>query len=65
MMIMKSISYKLVNRQTYVVESEGSARDMRKLRKLDPGKYEVYLSTNRPAIGQSLNHLEPSETGAM
>ncbi len=51
---MKSMSYKLVNRQTHVVESEGSAREMRKLRKLDPGKYVIYLSTNRPAIGQRI-----------
>ena len=47
-MISKSISYKLVNKSTRLVEAEGNAKAMRKLRKQQPEQFEVYLSTNKP-----------------
>ena len=55
-MISKSISYKLVNKSTGLVEAEGSASAMRKLRKQQPDRsqFEVYLSTNRPMVGQQI-----------
>lgn len=51
---MKSTAYKLVDKQTRVIKAEGSARDMRKLRKQNPDKYEIYLSTSKPSIGKTL-----------
>ncbi len=53
-MISKSISYKLVNKSTGLVEAEGNAKAMRKLRKQQPEQFEVYLSTNKPMIGQKM-----------
>lgn len=41
---MKSNHYKLVNKITKTVEAQGSAAEMRKLRRKDRDKYEVYLS---------------------
>lgn len=51
---MKSTAYKLVNKDTLIIEAEGSAKDMRKLRKQNPDKYEIYLSTSKPRIGKKL-----------
>lgn len=58
-MISKSISYKLVNKSTGLVEAEGSASAMRKLRKQKPDRslFEVYLSTNRPMVGQQIGGI--------
>lgn len=55
-MISKSISYKLVNKSTGLVEAEGSASAMRKLRKQqsDLSQFEVYLSSNSPMVGQKI-----------
>ena len=55
-MISKSISYKLVNKSTGLVEAEGSASAMRKLRKQKPdqSRFEVYLSGNSPMVGQQI-----------
>lgn len=55
-MISKSISYKLVNKSTGLVEAEGSASAMRKLRKQKPdrSRFEVYLSGNSPMVGQKI-----------
>ena len=51
---MKSTAYKLVDKQTRVIKAEGSARDMRKLRKQDPSKYDVYLSPSRNSVGKKI-----------
>ena len=51
---MISTAYKLVNKSTRIIEAEGSARDMRKLRKQNPEKYEIYLSSSRPAVGKKI-----------
>lgn len=50
----KSTAYKLVNKDTQIIEAEGSARDMRKLRKQDPSKYDVYLSPSRNSVGKKM-----------
>lgn len=41
---MKSNHYKLVNKTSKIIEAEGSARDMRKLRRKNPDQYVVYLA---------------------
>ena len=70
-MISKSISYKLVNKSTGLVEAEGSASAMRKLRKhkeklnrensltasSDYLRFEVYLSSNSPMVGQKIGGI--------
>lgn len=58
-MISKSISYKLVNKTTGLVEAEGSASAMRKLRKqqFDRSQFEVYLSGNSPMVGQKIGGI--------
>ena len=43
---MKSNHYKLVNKITKVIEAQGSAAEMRKLRKKDPNQYVIYLSSS-------------------
>ncbi len=41
---MKSNHYKLVNKTSKIIEAQGSAADMHKLRKKNPDQYVVYLS---------------------
>tara|TARA_R100000697_G_C5309124_1_gene160235 strand:- start:134 stop:310 length:177 start_codon:yes stop_codon:yes gene_type:complete len=41
---MKSNHYKLVNKITKVIEAQGSAAEMRKLRKKNPDQYVIFLS---------------------
>ena len=41
---MKSNHYKLVNKTSKIIEAQGSAAEMRKLRKKNPDQYVIYLS---------------------
>ena len=43
---MKSNHYKLVNRASKIIEAQGSASEMRKLRRKNPDQYVVYLAPN-------------------
>ncbi len=41
---MKSNHYKLVNKTSKIIEAQGSAAEMRKLRKKNPDQYVIFLS---------------------